>query len=138
MTIQEYTQKIEHLRWVIESKKEKVLVLESIATNTTQNLTGMPHNPSPSQSRMADAVCKIVDLEASIKQDEAEIERLKTQMSVAIDQVEDPKHRAVLYKRLIRNMTLDQIAEEIAYCRKTAQRFLKAGIERLEIILKKS
>lgn len=132
MTVQECFQRLEQLRWQIESKKERILALEALAENTSSTITGMPHNPRPSQSRMADAVCKIVDLEASIKQDEAEVERLKSQMSAAIEQVEDPKYRAVLYKRYVRGMTVDEIASDISYAERTTKRILSKANRLLE------
>ena len=132
MTIQEYTQKIEHLKWLIESKKEKILALEAIATNTSAALTGMPRNPSPSQSRMADAILRKVDLENSIKEDEAAIQELKEMMSAAIERVSSPKHQAVLYKRYIRNMTLEAIADEIGYCERTIRRVISEANRMLE------
>ena len=135
MPIKEYSQQLDSLMWSIESKKEKIRALESIATNTTQTLTGMPHNPSAIPSRMADAAGKIVDLESSIKNDEAKIEELKMKMCAAIDQVPEAKYRVVLNKRYIRGMTIDEIAEDILYCQRTAYRFLKTANKLLEKIL---
>ena len=135
MTIQEYTQKIEHLRWLIESKKEKILALEAIATNTTASLTGMPHNPSPTQSRMADAILRKIELENSIKEDESAMQALREQMASAIELVPSPKHQAVLFKRYVRGMTIEEIADDIGYCSRTAQRFLRTATSTLEKIL---
>lgn len=132
MTIQEYTQKIDHLRWLIESKKEKILALEAIATNTTATLTGMPHNPSPSQSRMADAILRKIELENSIKEDEAEMQALREQMATAIERVSSPKHQAVLYKRYVRGMTVEEIGDDIAYSARTTKRLMSEAMRMLE------
>jgi len=135
MTIQEYTKKIEHLRWSIESKKERILSLEAIATNTTAALTGMPRNPSPVQSRMADAVLRKIELENSIKEDEAEIQRLQEQMASAIERVPSPKHQTVLYKKYIRGMTAEDIASDICYSLRTTRRVISEAQGMLETIL---
>ena len=135
MTISEYTQKIDHLRWLIESKKEKILALEAIATNTTAALTGMPHNPSSVQSRMADALLKKLELENSIREDEASLQALKEALGEAIERVSSPKHQAILYKRYIRNMTIDEIAVEISYSERTAKRLISEANRMLEEVL---
>ncbi len=135
MTISEYTQKIDHLRWLIESKKERILALEAIATNTTAALTGMPHNPSSVQSRMADALLRKLEIENSIREDEASLQALKEVLGEAIERVSSPKHQAILYKRYIRNMTIDEIAVEISYSERTAKRLISEANRMLEEVL---
>ncbi len=107
-------------------------MLEAIATNTTTAPTGMPHNPSSPQSRMADAILKKLELENSIKEDEATIQALKEELSMAIEQVPSPKHQAVLYKRYIRNMTVEEISDEIAYSVRTVHRLISEASRMLE------
>ncbi len=137
MTISEYTQRIDHLKWMIESKKERILALEEIATSITSVQTGMPHDPSPVQSRMAEAVLKKLDLENSIKADEAEIQALKEELGSAIEKVKSPKYQAILYKRFIRNMTMEEIGDEIAYSERTIQRLSREALVALDDILSK-
>lgn len=138
MTISEYTQRIDHLKWMIESKKEKILALEEIATSMTSVQTGMPHDPSPVQSRMAEAVLKKLDLENSIKEDEAEIQGLKEELSSAIEKVKSPKYQAILFKRYIRNMTVDEIAEDLSYSESTVFRIHREAAKALEEIFAKN
>lgn len=137
MTISDYTQRIDHLKWMIESKKERILALEEIATSITSVQTGMPHDPSPVQSRMAEAVLKKLDLENSIKADEAEIQALKEELGLAIEKVKSPKYQAILFKRYIRNMTVDEIAEDVSYCERTVFRLNREATKALEEILSK-
>ncbi len=138
MTITEYLRELEQLKWSIESKKEKILSLESLAANTTAALTGMQKRPSPEKSRMAEAICEKVDLEASIQEDERTIEALKTEMSAAIDRVEDPKYQAILYKRYIRGMTVETIGRDIAYSERSTKRMISEASKVLQEILGKS
>ena len=137
MTISDYTQRIDHLKWMIESKKERILALEEIATSITSVQTGMPHDPSPVQSRMAEAVLKKLDLENSIKADEAEIQALKEELGSAIEKVKSPKYQAILYKRFLRNMTMEEIGDEIAYSERTIQRLSREALVALDDILSK-
>jgi DNA-directed RNA polymerase specialized sigma24 family protein len=135
MTISEYTQRIDHLKWMIESKKEKILALEEIATSITSVQTGMPHDPSPVQSRMAEAVLKKLDLENSIKEDEAAIKALKEELGTAIDRVTSPKYQTILYKRYIRSMSTDEIRADIAYSERSTQRLIGEATRALEEVL---
>ena len=47
----------------IKSKSEQIQSLNELATKCTATLTGMPRNPNHGGSTMADAVCKIIDLQ---------------------------------------------------------------------------
>lgn len=132
MTVSEYTQRIDHLKWMIESKKERILALEEIATSITSVQTGMPHDPSPVQSRMAEAVLKKLDLENSIKADEAEIQALKEELGAAIEMVSSPKYQTILYKRYIRSMTVEEIGEDIAYSERSTKRLISEATRALE------
>ena len=62
MNTKTYLSQARYLDMRIKSKLQQVDSLNELATTCTSVLTGMPRNPSGSVSRMADAVCKIVDL----------------------------------------------------------------------------
>ena len=53
----------------IKSKSEQIQSLNELATKCTATLTGMPRNPNHGGSTMADAVCKIIDLQNEIAAD---------------------------------------------------------------------
>ena len=59
MTAREYLSRAYKLDQEIKSKLDQIESLKDLATSCSSVLTGMPRNPSPSQSPMADAVCKI-------------------------------------------------------------------------------
>lgn len=67
MTAKEYLQQAYHLDQKIVSKQRQIEALREIATNCSPNMTGMPRNPSPSRSPMADAISKLVDIESELK-----------------------------------------------------------------------
>ena len=69
MTVKEYLGQAYRLDQRINSKLEQLESLNCLATKCTSTLTGMPKNPSRSTSMMADAVAKIVDLQAVINHD---------------------------------------------------------------------
>ena len=66
MTAKEFLSQAYRLDKKIDWKIQQVESLNNLATKATGTLTGMPRNPSPSTSRLADVVTKIVDLEEVI------------------------------------------------------------------------
>ena len=73
MTAKEFLSQAYRLDKKIDWKIQQVDSLNDLATKATGTLTGMPHAPSPSASRLADVVAKIVDMQEVIN---AEIDRL--------------------------------------------------------------
>ena len=69
MTAKEYLSQAYRLDQRIRSKQEQIASLNDLATDCSATLTGMPRNPNRGGSRMADAVCKIIDLENDIAKD---------------------------------------------------------------------
>ena len=66
MTAKEYLNQAYRLDQRINSKIEQVASLNELATKCTSSLTGMPKAPNQATSTMAEAVTKIVDLQAEI------------------------------------------------------------------------
>ena len=69
MTAKEYLSQARLLDARINAKIQQVSALNDLATHATATLTGMPRNPSRSESRMAEAVVKIIDLQNEINHD---------------------------------------------------------------------
>ena len=109
MTDKEYLLNIGKLKRAIEAKKEKIRSLDEIATSATQTITGMPHNPSSTQSRMAEAVCKKVDLEREIVELEAE----RNDAIAYLNTLPDTEETTLLIKRYVRELTWEDIALEM-------------------------
>lgn len=66
MNAKEYLMQAKFLDMRINSKIQQVEALNDLATSASSVLTGMPRNPNKATSKMADAVCKIVDLQAEM------------------------------------------------------------------------
>ena len=80
MTVKAYLGQAYRLDQRINSKLEQIASLNELATKCTFTLTGMPRNPNRSTSTMADAVVKIVDLQAEINRDINRLVDLKREM----------------------------------------------------------
>ena len=115
MTAKQYLMQAFRMKRKIEYLQEDILRLEAAATDCSPNLTGMPHNPSPSHSRMADIVCKIIDRKAELEKQLAELEYLQKEIEYKISLLENEDFRTVLYKRYVKGAEWQDIAIEMYY-----------------------
>ena len=115
MTVKEYLGQAYRLDQRINSKLEQLESLNGLATKCTSTLTGMPKNPSRSTSMMADAVAKIVDLQAEINSDIDLLVDLKCEMVRVIKNVEHAEYQTLLELRYLCFKTWEQIAVDMNY-----------------------
>lgn len=115
MTAKEYLSQARYLDMRIQSKIQQVESLNDLATSATSVLTGMPHNPNKATSKMADAVCKIVDLQEEINHDIDALVDLKREIVTVIKGVENKEYQTLLEKRYLCFMTFEQIAVDMGY-----------------------
>ena len=87
MTAKQYLMQAFRMKRKIEYLQEDILRLEAAATDCSPNLTGMPHNPSPSHSRMADIVCKIIDRKDELKKKVDELAQLSAEIQLTISRL---------------------------------------------------
>ncbi|MDO4323202.1 MAG: hypothetical protein Q4C61_11805 [Lachnospiraceae bacterium] len=115
MTAKEYLQQALRLDERINSKISQLESLRELATKYTSTITGMPRNPSPSQSPMADAVCKIIDLQDEINRDIDHLVDLKRELVGVIRNVEDVECRLLLELRYLCFKSWEDIAVQMGY-----------------------
>lgn len=115
MTAKEYLNQAYRLDQRIRSKQEQIASLNDLATSCSSSMTGMPHNPNRGTSRMADAVCKIVDLQESIAADMKELVELKAEIIATIKAVECIEYQLILEKRYISGKSWPEIAVDLGY-----------------------
>ena len=115
MTAKEYLSQAFHLDHRIDSKIDQIASLNELATKCTSAITGMPHNPSASQSTMADAVCKIIDLQELLKRDLSALVDLKREIMGVINGIQNDEYKTVLEKRYLCFIPWEQIAVDMGY-----------------------
>ena len=115
MTAKEYLSQAYRLDQRIRSKQEQIAVLNDLATSCTATMSGMPSSPNRGNSRMADAVCKLVDLENSIAADLESLVALKADIIHTIKAVECIEYRLILEKRYISGKSWPEIAVDLGY-----------------------
>jgi len=115
MTAKEYLGQAYRLDQRINSKLEQVASLNELATKCTSTLTGMPRNPNHGTSTMADAVGKIIDLQAEINRDIDRLVDLKREMVKLIKAVDNTEYQTLLELRYLCFKTWEQIAVDMGY-----------------------
>ena len=115
MTAKEYLNQAYRLDQRIRSKQEQISALNDLATSCSASMTGMPRSPNKGGSRMADAVCKIVDLQDSIAADMQELVELKAEIIATIKAVDCIEYQLILEKRYISGKSWPEIAVDLGY-----------------------
>ena len=133
MTAKEYLSQTFHLDHRIDSKIDQIASLNALATKCTSAITGMPHNPSSSQSTMADAVCKIIDLQELLKKDLSALVDLKREIMGVINGIENDEYKTVLEKRYLCFLSWEQIAVDLHYSMEYAFKIHKRALEKVKI-----
>ena len=115
MTNKAYLSQARHLDTRIKSKLQQVDSLNELATNCSLILTGMPRSPSASNSRMAEAITKIVDLQNEINRDIDKLVELKREIMGVIKAVQNPDFQTILEKRYLCFLSWEKIAVDMDY-----------------------
>lgn len=136
MNAKEYLSQAHRLDQRIDAKIAQVASLNDLATKCSATLTGMPRNPNHGGATMADAVCKIIDLQAEINHDIDRLVDLKRELVAVIKAVEDTEYQTLLEKRYLCFQTWEQIAVDMHYSGKWVQKMHDRALDVVAEILK--
>ncbi len=75
---------------------------------------------------------KADELEEEIAADEKELERLKTEVSIAIEKLEEPSEQLLLHYRYVMFMTMPEIAVAMHYSLRWTKRLHRRALEEFE------
>ncbi|MHB8963931.1 MAG: DUF1492 domain-containing protein [Saccharofermentanales bacterium] len=134
MTAKEYLGQAYRLDQRINSKLEQIASLNDLATKCTSTLTGMPRNPNRGSSSMADAVAKIVDLQAEINRDIDRLIDLKREMVRLIKAVDNTEYQTLLELRYLCFKTWEQIAVDMGYNVRHVYRIHDEAVDKIAIL----
>ena len=112
MNAKNYLRQVEKIDISIECKLVEQQMWRDIATGITANMEGERVQSSGSQSKMADAVGRCVDMEAEIDRLVDILIDTKKEVIQTIEQVQNPTWYKVLHMKYIRYMDLLAIADE--------------------------
>lgn len=121
----------------IKSKSEQVESLNELATRCTPTLTGMPGSSGRSTSQMADAIGKIIDLEAQIGEEAVRLVEVKQRIVNVIQCVDSVSLRVLLERRYLCGDTWEKISVVLNYDLRWTKRLHERALEAVQIILEK-
>lgn len=109
MKAKDYLKQLQKLDRLIENKLAEKEQWKAMATSTTQQLTADRVQTSSNPQKMADAVCKIIEIEAEI---DACIGRLVDTKREVISTLErlNPTEYDLLHKVYVQYLTFDDVA----------------------------
>lgn len=109
MKAKDYLKQLQKLDRLIENKLAEKEQWKAMATSTTQQLSADRVQTSGNPQKMADAVCKIIEIEAEI---DACIDRLVDTKREVISTLErlNPTEYDLLHKVYVQYMTFDDVA----------------------------
>lgn len=108
--VKRYLQQIKLYDSHINTKLDELQHLKEMVTRITPTLKDDVVSGGGSQDKLADAVVKIVDLEAEIDQEIDRYVNAKQEISSVLDGIVDPDQLQVLHKRYVQYKTFEQIA----------------------------
>ena len=125
MNARDFLNQLKRMEEAIKDKLEEIAQLKSIAlvvTAVSNNviIEGEKHSvdrvqSSGSQQKMADAVCKYVDLEKEVDADIDRMVEKRDEVLAVINKLDKPVQCAVLRKKYVQFKSFKQIAEDLHY-----------------------
>ena len=115
MTAKEYLSQARTLDMRIKSKLQQIKSLNELATSCAIVYNDIPCNPNHSDSKTERTVLRIIEVEESLKRDVDNLVALKNKIMATIYAVDDMELQALLEKRYLCSLTLEQIAIEMHY-----------------------
>lgn len=137
MKAKEYMQQAFFLDKRINSLIRQVNNLWNQATNITQVISDMPHNPSGDTSKLENRVVDICDLTDEIRKQTDKLKALRKEMMGVVAKVPDPEYQLILQERYFEMLTWEDVACDINRSVRSAQFMHGKALEVVQEILDK-
>lgn len=132
MKIKEYLMQAYRIDQRINSKLEQIASLHDLATKATVTYSDMPRNPNKGNSRIEDAIIKIIELEDEINKDIDKLVDLKTDITHLIKNLYSHEYQIILEQRYLCFKSWEQIAVDMGYSIQHTFRLHDAALTELE------
>lgn len=109
MNAKEFLRQIKKLDKLIENKLAEVQKWKEIASNTAPQMMGDKVQSSGNPQRIADAICRYIDLEREINNDIDNMIEIKKAVIGVIEQLNATEYD-VLHKVYVQGFTFDEVA----------------------------
>ena len=133
MNAKAYLSQARYLDMRIKSKLQQVDSLNELAMACTSIMSDMPRQSGGSTSRIADAVCRIIDLQSEIRNDIVALVDLKKEIMGVIKAVANQEHQTLLEKRYLCSLSWEKIAVDMGYDLRYVHKLHNRAIEECRI-----
>lgn len=131
---QEYLEQVDKLNAMIENKMAEVSQWRDVALGITTNTEGERVQSSGSQQKMADAINRVIDLQAEINSMIDKLIDTKQEIIKTIERLNATEYD-VLHKRYIQGMTFDEIGAAKGKSKSWATTVHGRALQNLNVIL---
>jgi len=138
MNAKEYLNRISQLDGEIKRKQQRCRTLRDVAMNTSVKHSGESVQQTREKNPLEKILTKVIDLERQIEKDEALLVDLKAEVWEQLDNLEDERHKRILWLHYAERKTWNDISGELYLTRRHVIRLHKVALDCLEKILKKS
>jgi hypothetical protein len=118
----------------LEERKDRY---HARAMGGTSRITAERVSGTSSRSKVEDAVCAALDLEAQIGRELLELAHVRAEICEMIGRVESPTYKALLEKRYLHCMTWIMIADEMHYSERQVIRLHGGALQVVNTFLKR-
>ena len=132
MKIKEYLMQAYRIDQRINSKLEQIAALHDLATKAAVTYSDMPKSSNRSESKIEDAIIKIIDLEDEINKDIDRLVDLKTDITHLIKKLDSHEYQIILEQRYLCFKSWEQIAVDMGYSIQHTFRLHDAALTDLE------
>lgn len=117
MTNKEYMSRAYQIDKRIKSRKNRLAYLRTKVGTSKQELSGMPKGSPSLSSQIEELAIRIVDLEASIEQDEKELTTARAEILGSIESIRNENLATILQMRYLDYMKWEDIMAAMDFCR---------------------
>lgn len=132
MNTEQFLNQTFRLQEEIDKIDRNIEALRDLATSDTATLSDTPRAPSPSNSRMADIVVEIADLEQEKKTLEERILKARRDIITAARQL-NSNENAVIIERYVHLLSWESVCDTLGYSRRQVQRLHKAATGKIMV-----
>lgn len=136
MTAQEFLNQAFVLDREINRKQQHIEALRNLLISSTPTLTDMPKNPSPNNSRMADIVAEIADLEKEVTADIDHLVQIRHDIVDAAFLLKVETERAIIEDRYVKLMRWEEIVTQLGYSKSHILRIHNDAVNHIVLPLK--
>ena len=138
MSAKEYLQQFSTLSIRIDELTEELLNWRTKAEKITSSSEGLRVKGTPTQSRLEENVCKIIDIEETISEKISKMVNLRLEIESILEEISVAEYQTILQLRYINLKKWESIAERMNYSQQWVFILHSKALDEVEQIINKT